>query len=148
MIIEIVENWRKVIGLPVLTEPNLPGKDRLALCKRLIEEETGELFTEIDDGNLAAIAEEGADVFVVLVQLFNELGLDLQKAVKAKTKANMSKVCATKKIAEQSVKYWIEEKGIQCEYEQLPSEFYRIVDMGGKVLKSITYQKAKPTDFI
>lgn len=87
-----VQDWMRAAGQPVASHPQdyVPA-DVTSLRIRLLLEECHEAVDAIAAGNLAAIAQELADVAVVIYGTAAVFGLDLDRAVDEVMQANRSK---------------------------------------------------------
>jgi predicted HAD superfamily Cof-like phosphohydrolase len=79
--------------------PKVPTNERVALRRRLIEEEYEELIEALDEGDLAHIAKEAADVIVVVLGAMAEYGIPFDEVWKAVHASNMAKVGEDGKVA-------------------------------------------------
>jgi predicted HAD superfamily Cof-like phosphohydrolase len=87
-----VQEWMRAAGHPVHSHPQdfVPAATA-ALRTRLMWEESAELAHAIAHGNLAAVAQELADVVVVAYGTAAAYGLDLDRAIDEVMAANRSK---------------------------------------------------------
>ncbi len=91
--------FHKACSLPVETVPKVPTNERVALRRRLIEEEYEELIEALHEGDLAHIAKEAADVIVVVLGAMAEYGIPFDEVWKAVHASNMAKVGEDGKVA-------------------------------------------------
>jgi predicted HAD superfamily Cof-like phosphohydrolase len=90
---DLVEEFHLAFGLPVGSKPSAEVPESLAeLRKLLLDEEVGELAYAIDEGDLAAIARELADVIYVAYGTAVTYGIDLDAVVVEIHRSNMSKL--------------------------------------------------------
>lgn len=139
-----VAEFHRTFRHPILDEPKIPSAKRCALRVALIREELEELEAAIEDNDLVEIADALCDIQYVLSGAVLEFGLgekfrDLFDEVQ---RSNMSKSCATQEEAEATVKYYKEQKNMDCFYKEVDGHFlvYRTDDH--KTLKSINYSPA------
>jgi predicted HAD superfamily Cof-like phosphohydrolase len=92
--IDLVAEFHRATDCPVDIQPTLPSKEVFDLRKRLIEEETRELFEAIEQGNWANILKEISDLQYVLDGTYISLGIDHMKdeAFAEVHRSNMTKV--------------------------------------------------------
>ncbi len=132
--------FHRTFGLPILTGPIIPSKERCQLRINLLQEELDELKEAIENDDLVEVADAFCDIQYVLSGALHEFGLTdrFAKLFDAVQASNMSKVCLTREVAERTVAAY-GEKGeighiVPCEQGFL---VYRTRD--GKVLKSVDY---------
>lgn len=148
---EKVVQFNKSFGVPTFTTPQRdvvvknPALTKLRLD--LILEETRELADAIRDNDFTEIADALADILYVVYGAGASFGIDLDRAFDIVHESNMTKLCATEDIAQQTVESY------RAKYEAGTSPYdspaYRLSDDGvnwvvynestGKVLKSIHY---------
>jgi predicted HAD superfamily Cof-like phosphohydrolase len=139
-----VAAFHRAFKLPVLDSPTIPDKDRCALRINLLQEELDELKEAIADNDIVAAADAFCDIQYVLSGAILEFGLgekfaDLFAEVQ---RSNMSKICDTRDIAEETVAFYKNEKDTEGYISPDNGAFlvYRKTDH--KVLKSINYSPA------
>jgi predicted HAD superfamily Cof-like phosphohydrolase len=71
--------------------PHIPSQGIIDLRRKLVKEETDELFLGIDSNNLEEIADGAADSIVVIIGLCITYGIDLQKIWDEVHRTNMLK---------------------------------------------------------
>lgn len=88
-----VQSWMHDVGQPVHSRPqdSIPAAD-FDLRLRLLGEEYAELVAAMVEGDLAAVAQELADLVVVAYGTAATYGLDLDRAVWEVMEANRSKL--------------------------------------------------------
>lgn len=88
-----VQAWMHDVGQPVHSRPqdSIPASD-FDLRLRLLAEEYAELVAAMVEGDLAAVAQELADLVVVAYGTAATYGLDLDRAVWEVMEANRSKL--------------------------------------------------------
>lgn len=139
-----VAEFHKTFKHPVEEDPIIPSKKRCSLRVALIREELEELEAAIEDNDLVEIADALCDIQYVLSGAVLEFGMgekfrDLFDEVQ---RSNMSKSCTTQLEAEATIKYYKENRGMDCYFKETDGHFlvYRTED--NKTLKSINYSPA------
>ncbi|HNG07226.1 MAG TPA: nucleoside triphosphate pyrophosphohydrolase family protein [Saprospiraceae bacterium] len=139
-----VSKFHNLFDLPVLTEPVIPAKERCQLRINLIEEELKELKQAIENNDLVEAADTFCDLQYVLSGAILEFGLGkkFRKLFKEVQRSNMSKACNTIQEAEETVKYYKENRQTEAFIKPKADKFlvYRTEDT--KVLKSVNYSEA------
>ncbi len=139
-----VAEFHKTFKHPVLDEPTIPNEKRCQLRVSLIAEELKELEEAIANNDIVEVADALCDIQYVLSGAVLEFGLaDKFSALFDEVqRSNMSKACKTIEEAEETVRYYSEERGTPCFYEELDGLFlvYRTEDR--KTLKSVRYSPA------
>jgi len=95
----MVSEFHRSRGEPDPTQPTLPSPSTLALRRSLISEETAEVLRALDDlrtasdeGRLADLAHELADLLYVTYGAFVEIGVDADAVFSEVHRANMRKL--------------------------------------------------------
>lgn len=101
----LIEDFHRAFGLPVVGSPSIPDGDRVSLRYTLLVEEAKEALDELshihrfpfaDEAQkrrqLAALAKELADVLVVTYGAAAEFGIDLDEVLSEVHESNMSKL--------------------------------------------------------
>jgi predicted HAD superfamily Cof-like phosphohydrolase len=139
-----VAEFHRTFHLPILDTPQMPGADRCALRINLLQEELDELKEAIRDNDITAVADALSDIQYVLSGAILEFGLGekFKALFEEVQRSNMSKVCADKKTAEETIAYYQQKDGTQGFIEESHHGFlvYRTTDK--KVLKSVKYSPA------
>lgn len=139
-----VSKFHNLFDLPVLTEPKIPAKERCQLRINLIEEELKELKQAIENNDIVEAADAFCDLQYVLSGAILEFGLGnkFRKLFKEVQQSNMSKACNTVEEAEETVKYYKENRQTEAFIKPKDDKFlvYRTEDT--KVLKSVNYSEA------
>lgn len=139
-----VAEFHKTFKHPILSEPKIPGKERAALRVSLLAEELKELEEAIANDDLIEVADALCDLQYVLAGAVLEFGLGgkFKELFDEVQRSNMSKACKSMEEAEATIKYYQEEKGVDCFYEQQGELYlvYRTSDR--KTLKSVYYSPA------
>lgn len=138
-----VAAFHKLFKAPVLAEPKIPDAKRCALRVSLIQEELNELKEAIEQNDLIEVADALADIQYVLAGAVHEFGLGSRFAAlfAEVQRSNMSKACATREEAEETVAHYekLDQPGV---IQEVDGQFlvYRKAD--NKVLKSVKYSPA------
>jgi len=121
--------------------------ERVDLRLKLIQEEVKELEQAIKDKNFTEVIDALSDILYVTYGFGHEIGVPLDHTFDLVHKSNMTKFCATKQEAEETVEWY---KKNELRYKK-PS--YRLAPDGShyvifdaesdKVLKSINYSPVK-----
>lgn len=139
-----VEEFHQTFRVPVLEKPEIPSEKRCELRVSLLQEELNELKQAIEDKNIVEIADALADLQYVLSGTVLEFGLG-EKFVEIFNevhRSNMSKACGDEKQAEETVKYYQEEKGEEALYEKSGKKYNVYRKSDNKVLKNKYYSPA------
>lgn len=112
---------------------------------RLIQEELDELREAVDRGDITEAADALCDLQYVLSGAILEFGLascfpDLFAEVQ---RSNMSKVCATRIEADETIRWYAEHKGEDAYMEEHEGMFLVYRKEDNKTLKSIRYSPAR-----
>ena len=139
-----VARFHKTFDMPVLSDPVIPDADRCKLRVNLLREELQELEDAIADNDLVEVADALCDIQYVLSGAILEFGMgemfsDLFAEVQ---RSNMSKVCESREVAEQTLAFYKEQKDTEGYIVERDGEYlvYRTSD--NKVLKSVNYSPA------
>ncbi len=139
-----VADFHNTFNAPILTEAQIPSKERAALRISLLQEELNELKQAIADNDLTEVADALCDIQYVLSGAILEFGM----GKKFKTlfdevqRSNMSKACNTMEEAKATVAHYEKRDGTKSKIEAKDDKFlvFRIPD--NKVLKSVNYSPA------
>jgi len=135
---------------PVEEQPLIPAEDRCRLRVALLEEELKEFKKAIADGDLVEVADALCDLQYVLSGAVLEFGLgdqfvDLFEEVQ---RSNMSKTCSTLEEAEETQRYYKEQRGFDS-YIKKSGEVYLVFrENDHKTLKSVNYSPAQLADML
>lgn len=139
-----VAEFHRTFKHPIQEKPAIPERRRCDLRVALIREELEELETAIENNDLVEVADALCDIQYVLSGAVLEFGLGekFRELFDEVQRSNMSKSCSTKEEAEATVRYYEEERGVNCFYREVDGHFlvYRTDD--NKTLKSINYSPA------
>jgi len=136
--------FHRLVNLPVLDTPTIPSADRCRLRINLLQEELNELKEAIEENDLTEIADALTDLQYVLSGAIHEFGLgDKFSALFDEVqRSNMSKACATREEAEQTLHHYHEKDGTSGHIVEKDDVFLVYRNHDGKVLKSINYSPA------
>lgn len=139
-----VAEFHKTFKHPILEKPTIPNENRCRLRVSLIAEELKELEEAIANNDLVEVADALCDIQYVLSGAVLEFGLaDKFSALFDEVqRSNMSKACKSLAEAEETVRYYSEERNTPCFYEEQDGLYlvYRTEDR--KTLKSVKYSPA------
>ena len=139
-----VAEFHKTFKHPILEKPTIPDEKRCQLRVSLIAEELKELEEAIADKDIVEIADALCDIQYVLSGAVLEFGLGqkFNALFDEVQRSNMSKACKTVEEAEETVRYYSEERATPCFYEEQDGLYlvYRTEDR--KTLKSVKYSPA------
>lgn len=139
-----VAEFHKTFQHPILDTPQIPSEDRCKLRVSLIAEELRELEEAIQEKDLVEIADALCDIQYVLSGAVLEFGMKdkFNALFEEVQRSNMSKACKTIKEAEETIKYYLEEKGVASYYKEIDGNFLVFRTSDNKTLKSIYYSPA------
>lgn len=89
---ENVEDFHKVMGLPILDKPQFPSDIRVALRRDLILEEVTETIEAISQRDMVETADGLADIIYVCIGAALEFGIPLNDVWLEVQRSNMAKV--------------------------------------------------------
>lgn len=139
-----VAEFHRTFEMPILPEPQIPAPERCQLRINLLEEEVQELKDAIAAGDLTEVADALCDIQYVLSGAILEFGLGEKFAAlfDEVQRSNMSKVCNTRAVAEETLEYYRRSKDTEGYIVERGGQFlvYRKADQ--KVLKSTEYSPA------
>ena len=139
-----VAKFHRTFNLPVLEEPTVPSPERCALRVNLLQEELDELREAIEGHDIVGIADALCDLQYVLSGAVLEFGLGEKFAqlFEEVQRSNMSKVCETIEVAEETVSFYRRERETEGYITERDDQYlvYRTSDH--KVLKSVKYSPA------
>jgi predicted HAD superfamily Cof-like phosphohydrolase len=139
-----VAEFHRTFNLPVLESPVIPSKERCALRINLLQEELDELREAIEADDIVAAADAFCDIQYVLSGAILEFGLGEKFAelFNEVQRSNMSKVCASRAVAEETVEYYKNEKDTEGYITERDNKFLVYRNTDHKVLKSVKYSPA------
>lgn len=138
-----VAEFHRTFHLPVLDQPQIPDAERCRLRINLLREELKELEDAIAAGDLTEAADAFADLQYVLSGAILEFGLGerFQSLFNEVHRSNMSKTCATREEAEQTVEHYAKQ-GQNGTIEASGDVFLVYRESDRKVLKNVHYSPA------
>jgi len=148
--IELVSEFHKTFGAPILETTQIPSNDRCELRVSLLQEELNELKDAIKNNDIVEISDALADLQYVLSgailefglgDKFNELFLEVQRS-------NMSKACSSQQEAIQTLLHYKEKDGTEGYYKEVDGKWLVYRNGDNKVLKSINYSPANLSDIM
>mmetsp|Transcript_130182 Transcript_130182/g.417793 ORF Transcript_130182/g.417793 Transcript_130182/m.417793 type:complete len:232 (+) Transcript_130182:116-811(+) len=148
---ERVQEFHQAFGVQVAAEPRLDvfkeDKPLIKLRRDLILEEVKELEESLDKQDLDGTVDALTDILYVVYGAGVSLGVNLDAAFDIVHRSNMSKLCKTEEVAQQTVARYQEQ--LAAGEGKYDSPAYRRADDGrhwvvynessGKVLKSIRW---------
>lgn len=150
---EAVSDFHQLTQVPEPPKPVIPEKIRLALRITLIQEELNELQEALESGDLENACKELCDLQYVVSGTALEMGLkevfyDMFHEIHY---SNMSKACTTKQQIEDSINYYVEQKGLkrnQIRVIKREENVWILVRDDGKILKNVHYHRANVKKFL
>lgn len=147
-----VEEFNIVMGKPEANnyEPTLSTKEHQDFVYNFILEELNEYKQACEEDDMIGIADALGDIMYVLnngimghglKDKFNNIYQEIQRS-------NMSKLCETEEIAQQTVQFIQEQKGYDCYYEKIDDHWVVYRSSDKKVQKSINYSKPNLKQFL
>lgn len=138
-----VSEFHKTFKHPILSEPQIPSKERCNLRISLIAEELKELQEAIEDNNIIEVADALADIQYVLAGAILEFGLgekfrDIFDEVQ---RSNMSKACHSIAEAEETIAHYAE-KGVNAYFKEIDGKYLVYRENDHKTLKNVYYSPA------
>jgi predicted HAD superfamily Cof-like phosphohydrolase len=139
-----VAEFHKAFKHPIEERPIIPERRRCDLRVALIREELEELEAAIENNDLVEVADALCDIQYVLSGAVLEFGLGekFRELFDEVQRSNMSKSCASENEAEATVKYYKEERGMDCFYRKVDGHYLVYRSDDNKTLKSINYSPA------
>lgn len=90
--LDLVAEFHRGAGAPVLPSPHAPSIDRRDLRAKLIQEECLEVLQAMEEGDVAHVAKELADLVYVTYGAALEWGIDLDAVFGEVHRSNMAKL--------------------------------------------------------
>lgn len=139
-----VADFHRTFKHPILSDPQIPAKERCDLRVALIAEELDELKEAIKDKDLVEVADALCDIQYVLSGAVLEFGLgekfaDLFNEVQ---RSNMSKACKSQEEAEATIEHYFKRDGTKAYFKEEDGKFLVYREGDNKTLKSIKYSPA------
>src|SRR5690606_22872524 len=139
-----VAEFHKTFKHPILEKPTIPDEKRCRLRVSLIAEELKELEEAIANNDLVEVADALCDIQYVLPGAGLEFGLaaKFRALFDEVQRSNMSKACKSLAEAEETVRYYSEERNTACFYETQDDLYLVYRTDARKTLKSVKYSPA------
>lgn len=139
-----VAEFHETFDLPVLDKPQLIPEDRAQLRINLLTEELRELKEAIANDDLVEIADALCDLQYVLSGAILEYGMGdkFRSLFDEVHRSNMSKTCATREEANETIEHYSRTKGEEGEWIEKNGKFIVYRKSDRKVLKSVRYSEA------
>ena len=136
-----VAEFHRTFKHPIEPAPVIPSKKRCALRVALIREELKELEHAIEHNDLTEIADALCDIQYVLSGAVLEFGFGekFRALFDEVQRSNMSKRCKTWEEAQETVKYYKAERGVESYFKQVDDYFLVYRKEDNKTLKSVNY---------
>jgi predicted HAD superfamily Cof-like phosphohydrolase len=141
--IKQVEEFHRVFGHPIAETPGLASAEVMALRIKLLREEVDEYADAVLNGDLVEIADALTDIQYILNGGFLIHGLqDLKHNLNCEVhRSNMSKLCKTRRQAEDIIDERTGQDGPDCFYEEKSPDQFILYRGDGKVMKGPDYSK-------
>jgi len=137
-----VQEFNDTMGKPNNYEPTIPEDWEWKFVYDFIMEELEEYKEACQKGDIVGVLDALCDITYVSLgngTLVHGLKGKIWKAYAEVQASNMSKSCATKEEAEETVRVRAEEKKHKCHYEQVGNRYIVYRTRDHKVMKSINY---------
>ena len=137
-----VEEFNNVMGKPNNYEPTIPSKKEWMFVYDFIMEELQEYKEACEKGDIVEVLDALCDITYVSLGngvMLHGLKGKIWEAYQEVQASNMSKSCATKEEAEETVRVRKEEKKHKCHYEKVGDRYVVYRTRDHKVMKSINY---------
>ncbi|WKV11528.1 nucleoside triphosphate pyrophosphohydrolase family protein [Marivirga harenae] len=137
-----VSKFHKTFNHPILSEPQIPSKNRAELRLNLLREELQELEEAVKNQDLVEAADALCDLQYVLAGAILEFGMGERFAslFEEVQRSNMSKVCRSEEEAQATVNHYISQN--QDAYYERKEDFFLVYRKSdNKTLKSINYSE-------
>ena len=142
--VDEVQEFNDMMGKPNNYEPTIPKEWEWKFVYDFIMEELEEYKEACEKGDIVGILDALCDITYVSLgngTLVHGLKGKIWRAYQEVQASNMSKSCATKEEAEETVRVRCEEKKHKCHYEQIGDRYVVYRTRDHKVMKSINYFK-------
>jgi len=154
-----VQEFNRVMGVETYDRPNanlFDNQAMIALRLGLIKEELAELEHAVNEKDQIEVLDALGDLLYVTYGAADAFGYDINKAFKWIHKSNMSKVCETEQLAQETVEWYKQEYATgrltysDPSYRKDPSGKYFVVfdNDTGKILKSRDYGPVDLTSLV
>src|SRR5690606_22831335 len=139
-----VAEFHKTFKHPILEKPTIPDEKRCRLRVSLIAEELKELEEAIANNDLVEVADALCDIQYVLSGAVLEFGLAAKFSAlfDEVQRSNMSKACKSLAEAEETVRYYSEERNTPCFYEKQDAYYFDRLTEDRNTLESAEYSPA------
>lgn len=139
-----VAAFHRTFHHPIEPHPRIPAAERCQLRLALLQEELRELEKAIADQDIVEVADALCDLQYVLTGAVLEFGLGsrFRQLFDEVQRSNMSKTCATRAEAEETVAYYQRERGVTGYIVEENGVFLVYRQDDNKTLKSIKYSPA------
>ena len=140
--VDEVQEFNDMMGKPNNYEPTIPKEWEWKFVYDFIMEELEEYKEACEKGDIVGILDALCDITYVSLgngTLVHGLKGKIWEAYQEVQASNMSKSCATKEEAEETVRVRSEEKKHKCHYEQVGDRYVVYRTRDHKVMKSINY---------
>ena len=148
--VDEVQEFNEMMGKPNNYEPTIPEDWEWKFVYDFIMEELEEYKEACQKGDIVGVLDALCDITYVSLgngTLVHGLKGKIWKAYQEVQASNMSKSCATKEEAEETVKVRSEEKKHKCHYEKVRDRYVVYRTRDHKVMKSINYFKPNLKQF-
>ena len=148
--IKMVEEFHNTFKAPVLSNPQIPSKERCDLRISLISEELEEMKEAIEKGDVVEVADALADLMVVLCGSILEFGMGdkFEKLFEEVHRSNMTKACNSHQEAIETLLHYKKKDGTEGTYKEEDGKWLVYRKEDNKVLKSVNYSPANLLDII
>lgn len=137
-----VSKFHTTFNHPILSEPQIPPKNRAELRLNLLREELKELEEAVENQDVVEAADALCDLQYVLAGAILEFGMGEKFAelFAEVQRSNMSKVCRSEEEAQATVNHFASQN--QDAYFEKKDDFYLVYrKVDNKTLKSINYSE-------
>jgi predicted HAD superfamily Cof-like phosphohydrolase len=135
-----VSKFHKTFNHPILSEPQIPPKNRAELRLSLLKEELEELEEAVKNDDLVEAADALCDLQYVLAGAILEFGMGekFSELFTEVQRSNMSKVCRSEEEAQATINHYKTQN--QDAFYEKKDDFYLVYrKTDNKTLKSINY---------
>ena len=142
--LEMVADFHRTFKHPVLSSPTIPDEDRCSLRVELLAEELRELESAVKDKDIVEVADALCDLQYVLSGAILEFGLGdkFKLLFEEVQRSNMSKACQSEQEAIETVRYYLEKEGTECDYLKEGERWLVYRKKDRKTIKSVGYSPA------
>ena len=142
--LEMVAEFHRTFKHPVLLSPTIPSEGRCRLRVELLAEELRELESAVNEKDIVAVADALCDLQYVLSGAILEFGLGekFKQLFDEVQRSNMSKACQSEQEAQETVRYYLEKDGTECDYLKEGERWLVFRRKDRKTIKSVGYSPA------